>query len=175
MPQTTQKFVKQVFQQYQQELHGYLVNRLRGHSLDAADIAQETYLRLLRMKNTDVIENPHAYVYRVAGHVVRELALKEQMQKNLVTELDQESQLPHFVESAETQADRLMRLQHLEQIIEELPPTYQAVLILRKRDGMSHQEIADKLGISKHTVKKYLCRAVARCREHSITNKEHDK
>ena len=69
MPQTNQEFVKQVFQQYHQELHGYLVNRLRGHSLDAADIAQETYLRLLRMKNTDVIENPHAYVYRVAGHV----------------------------------------------------------------------------------------------------------
>ena len=175
MPQTNEKFVKQLFQQYHQELHGYLVNRLRGHSLDAADIAQETYLRLLRMKNTDVIKNPHAYVYRVAGHVVRELGLKEQTQTNLVTELNQESLLPHFVESAETQADRLLRLQHLEQIIEELPPTYRAVLILRKRDGMSHQEIADKLDISKHTVKKYLCRAIARCREHSIKHKERMK
>jgi RNA polymerase sigma-70 factor (ECF subfamily) len=175
MSQSSQRFLKQVFRQYHQELHGYLVNRLKGHPLEAADIAQETYLRILRMKNADFVKNPHAYVYSIASNVIRELGLKEQTQANLVTELDQDSQLPQHVESAEKQADRLIRLQHLDQTIEKMPPMYRAVLVLRKRDGMSHQEIADKLNISKHTVKKYLFRAITQCREHCLKHMEHQQ
>ncbi len=171
MPQTKRKFVKQLFEQYHRELHAYLVSRLRGNALDAADVSQETFLRLLRLKDTKVIEQPHAYVYSVALHVVRELGLKEQSHASLPGKLADEvldgepSDLP--LDEAERQA----RLEHLKRCISDMPPTYRAVLILRKRDGMTYKEIAQHLEISVHTVKKYLLRAVARCRQYEQSQK----
>ena len=57
-----------------------------------------------------------------------------------------------------------MELQRLQAALEGLPPLYSAALLLRKRDGLSHREIAERLQISLHTVRKYLTRAVAQCR-----------
>jgi len=54
--------------------------------------------------------------------------------------------------------------EQLEYVLRQLPPMYRAVLLLRKRDGMSYAEIAQKLKLSVHTVKKYLARAVVQCR-----------
>ena len=85
MHEANREFVKQLFEEYHQELHAYLVKRLRGGAVDAADVSQETFLRLLRLKDTEVIEQPHAYVYSVALHVVRELGLKEQTQARSFT------------------------------------------------------------------------------------------
>jgi len=166
MPQTRRKFVKQLFEQYHQELHAYLVSRLRGDALDATDVSQETFLRLLRLKDTKVIEQPHAYVYSVAAHVVRELGLKEQSQASLPGKLGDEALAAEPPDLPMDEAGRLARLEQLQRCINDMPPTYQAILLMRKRDGMTYQEIAERLEISVHTVKKYLLRAVAWCRQY---------
>ena len=165
MPEANQSFVENLFSQYHKELHAYLVKRASNNTLDAADIAQETYLRLLRMKNVDLIEKPHAYVYRVALNVLREFALKEQGQRRIVQQLDIQEVEPVITETPDTQANRMESLVHLESIINKLPPTYRSILLLRLQYGMSYQEIANKLDLSIHTVKKYLYRAVAHCRQ----------
>lgn len=56
-------------------------------------------------------------------------------------------------------------IQRLDSILDELPPLYRAILLLRKRDGYSHAEIANRVGKSKATVHIYLTRALTRCRE----------
>ena len=61
-------------------------------------------------------------------------------------------------------------IQELEKILVTLPPVYQSVLLLRKRDGLNHAEIAEKLGISIHTVRKYLTRAMTECRKAQIAS-----
>ena len=155
-----------MFEQYSQELHAYLVNRLRRDALDAADVAQETFLRLLRMKDTEVIEQPHAYVYSVAINVIRELGLKEQLQASLPGRLGDDAVHTGQSDLPLDEAERQARLQHLQQCISDMPPTYQAILLMRKRDGMTYREIAEHLDISVHTVKKYLLRAVAWCRQY---------
>src|SRR5690606_5505228 len=58
-------------------------------------------------------------------------------------------------------------LRRIGKALSDMPPLYASVLILCKRDGLSHQEIADELDISIHTVRKYLTRAVLRCRAES--------
>jgi RNA polymerase sigma factor (sigma-70 family) len=49
-------------------------------------------------------------------------------------------------------------------VLAQLPPLYAAILVMKKRDGLSYEEIARALQISVHTVKKYLFRAVAQAR-----------
>jgi len=60
----------------------------------------------------------------------------------------------------------------LENILSGLPAIYQSILLMRKRDGLKHAEIAQKLGISIHTVRKYLTRAITECRKAHSMSKE---
>jgi RNA polymerase sigma factor (sigma-70 family) len=157
-------FVATAFEQYHAGLHRFLMRRLRS-TQNAQDLAQETYLRLLRMDNHELVRKPQAYVYRIASNLVYEFILRE---RNEPVAFDSEA-LERAAESASAPAtadacEALSASQQLESLLGELPPLYRAVFVLRKRDGMSYSEIARSLDISVHTVKKYLARAVAQCR-----------
>ena len=172
MPNPNKKFVHAIFDEYHDELHRYLLSRLRGRALDAADVAQETYLRLLRMKDSDAVQQPHAYVYRVATNVMRELGLKEQTQEQLPERLTDPSMERSPAETPDVTLERRIRIEHLARALRGLPSTTQAILLLKKRDGLTRREIAEKLGISEHTVKKHLLKAVAWCRERGMPDWE---
>lgn len=172
MPRANAKFVEVIFEDYHTDLHRYLVGRLRGRALDAADVAQETYLRLLRMNNADAVQHPQAYVYQVAVNVIRELGLKEQIQENLPERLTDPTVSRGFSRMPEDELQIHTQIEYLNKAINRLPPKCRAVLIMKKRDGLSRKEIAEKLGISELTVKTHLLKAIAWCREHGIVEKE---
>lgn len=172
MLKTNTRFVEKLFEDYHNDLHRYLASRLRGGALDAADVAQETYLRLLRMNNTEAVQHPHAYLFRVAANVIRELGLKEQVQDELPVRLTDPTILHSSSPAPEDELQIQKQIEHLRKAINRLPPKCRAVLIMKKRDGLSRKEIAEKLGISELTVKTHLMKAVAWCREHGTVDKE---
>ena len=153
--------VASLFVELRPVLVKYLSARI-GDSAEAQDLAQEAYLRLLRVPDPDLIEKPHAYLFRIAANLASEMRLKRGRQPHLLDDkaIDSLDDGGAFERTVEMQ----WALQRLQKILSGLPPLYQAVLILRRRDGYSHAEIARKLGISVHTVHRYLTRAVAHCR-----------
>src|SRR4051812_26778 len=70
------QFVQEVAETYGRNLHQYLVKRLRAGE-DAQDLAQEVYLRLLRLHRSDLVRQPVAYVYFLASQVVGEHRMRE--------------------------------------------------------------------------------------------------
>jgi RNA polymerase sigma-70 factor (ECF subfamily) len=150
-------------EQYYTELHRFLVRRLRG-SQQAQDLAQEAYLRLLRVERGELVRQPRAYLYRIAVNLVSEFRLRARREP-ITYDSDTLAELAEIA-SVETSSDaqRAADAEQVETLLEQLPPLYRAILILRKRDGLSYPEIAQQLDISVHTVKKYLARAVAKCR-----------
>ncbi len=64
----------------------------------------------------------------------------------------------------------LRRLQ-LSRALNNLPPRCKAVLLMQHREGMTYKEIASRLGVSTHMVKKYVVRALKLCRD-DIAGKE---
>jgi RNA polymerase sigma factor (sigma-70 family) len=152
------------FEQFDKGLQRFLTRRLQSTE-NAQDLAQEAYLRLLHLDRGEFVRQPQAYLYRIASNLVYEFRLRE---RNQPVTFDSEA-LDQAAEStaeplATEASDRIEVEQQLESILAELPPLYRAVLVLRKRDGLSYPEIARTLAISVHTVKKYLARAVAQCR-----------
>jgi RNA polymerase sigma-19 factor, ECF subfamily len=157
-------FVRRLFQLQGTALVRYLTSRVRS-SNDAQDIAQEAYLRLLRLDRVDLIRDPQAYLFRVAANLAREHRLKQA--RTPVDLRDAADLLGIDVADGaiEDIVDRDARVAEMNRILAALEPRHRAVLLLHRRDGMTYEEIARELGISFHTVKKYLSIALAACRE----------
>ena len=68
------ELVRQLFMTYQSALRAYFYKRVRRRA-DAEELAQEVYLRLLRVPDVTAILNPEAYLYAIAKNLVKEYAL----------------------------------------------------------------------------------------------------
>jgi len=155
---------RSVIESYAPRLVRFLEQRT-GSRPDAQDLAQEAYFRLCRVSNPDLIREPESYLFRIACNLANELALRRRNQPVTVEFDAAEHELADGDRgSFATMLECRSSIEKLEAILAELPPLYRAVLLMRKRDGYSHEEIAARLEISPHTVHKYLSRALFSCR-----------
>ena len=158
------RFAASAFEKHYRELHRSLVRRL-PRTQDANDVIQEVFLRVLRLPRTELVRTPQAYVYGIASHVVHELRIRTQHERVMFDShaLEHLAEQPQEL-SPDELAERLGVQRQLEHALTRLSPTHQAVLLLHKRDGLSREEVAQALGLSAHTVKKYIFQALAQLR-----------
>ena len=146
-------------QRWNRSLLQFLRRRVRS-SVDVQDLAQETYLRLLRADLNEV-RNPLAYLLQVASHVALEWCDRQPRSDSMVV-LDEDMlvdrQLP------ELELDARLTQQRLEEALASISPMMRAVVLLRLRDERSYQEIAAELRITDRQVRRYLARGYERLR-----------
>jgi RNA polymerase sigma factor (sigma-70 family) len=147
-------------QRWNRSLFQFLRRRVRS-SVDVQDLAQETYLRLLRAHDLSEVRNPQAYLLQVARHVALEWD-DQQPRSDSMAVLDEDmlvdGQLP------ELELDALLSQERLEEVLASVSPMMRAVLLLRLRDERSYQEIAAELRITERQVRRYLARGYERLR-----------
>jgi len=142
--------------------HDY--RRVRRHP-DAAELAQEVYVRMLRVPDMGAIRNPEAYLYTVASNLAKEHARHEHTDAGVLDVDDplvqeQLAELPAFAGDLDTE----QRIKRLREVLHQLPPKCHAAVVLQYWHGLSYEEIAQRLGVSTHMVKKYLSQALVHCR-----------
>ena len=146
-------------QRWNRSLFQFLRRRVRS-SVDVQDLAQETYLRLLRADLNEV-RNPLAYLLQVASHVALEWCDRQPPSDSMVV-LDEDMlvdrQLP------ELELDARLSQRRLEETLASISPMMRAVVLLRLRDERSYQEIAAELRITDRQVRRYLARGYERLR-----------
>ncbi len=153
--------------QFSAGLQRYLLRRTRGRQ-DAEDLAQEIYLRLLRVGDASQVKCPQAYVYRVAVNVLNEFNLHQR--RDVVTFDSLASTETGDIPADEAGTpEEVYELAHLQQrlaaTVEQLSPMQRAVFLLAKHRDMSHADIASRLGISINTARVHLHRAMCHCRQ----------
>lgn len=144
------------------DLLRFLRSRLR-HGDVAQDLAQEVYLRLLRMDDVGLIRNPRSFVIHLAAHAAHEWRM---LARNRLQHSEEELEL--LVAESADPAEALEeddRLHELRQVLATLSPKCQAVLLMHRRDGMTYQEIADHMQLSVAMVKKYMAKGLAACQK----------
>jgi RNA polymerase sigma-70 factor (ECF subfamily) len=139
-------------------LRRYLT-RFLGNASDAQDIAHDAYVRVYAAENKKPADNPQALLYTTA----RNLAINRLKRRSISpfnTDAAHIEAAPSRTPGVVQQVMARQELGFLEEAIEELPPGCRSVLLLRKVELLSHQEIADRLGIAISTVEKQHARAL---------------
>jgi RNA polymerase sigma factor (sigma-70 family) len=133
--------------------------RILGNPAEAQDIAHDAYLKVYPIVEKAQAEKPEALLYTTA----RRLAfnrLKRRRIAPFLAESPATDTLPATTPGVAQQVMARQELQQLEQAIAALPEGCRTVLLLRKIELLSHQEIADRLGITVSTVEKQHARAL---------------
>jgi RNA polymerase sigma factor (sigma-70 family) len=160
----SQSFVSDIASRYGDRLRRFLSQRLRNVS-DAPDLAQEVFLRLLRVEHHETIRSPEAYLFTVASHVLHQHTLRQSLTPVSVdiSDLLSDLQLVSHDDPAAS-VDLQQRIEHLQFSLKQLPPKVSTTLMLHRFAGFSISEIGKYLGVSRPTAKKYLARALLHCR-----------
>jgi RNA polymerase sigma factor (sigma-70 family) len=155
--------VERLFAEHGGALQAFFRRRIRAKA-DASDLAQEVYLRMLRVSDHEAIRNPVPYLYTVANNLVKEHAVLERRQASGV-DIDVETHeqlesLPAF----DGDLDEMRRAERLRVVLKQLRPKCQAAVTLRFNEGLTYREVAIRLGVSPQMAKKYVAQALVHCR-----------
>jgi RNA polymerase sigma factor (sigma-70 family) len=147
-----------------QDHHGWLQHWLRGklgNASDAADLAHDTFLRVLAGRNAASILEPRKYLATIAKGLVVDRFRRRAIEDAYLATL---AALPEPVSiSLETRAVIIETLLAIDRMLDELGPRSREIFLLAQFEGLSYPEIGARLGVSVTTVKKHLVRALASC------------
>jgi RNA polymerase sigma-70 factor (ECF subfamily) len=154
-PVANQKTAVETYAEYRDELKRFFSRQAKNQDVD--DLVQEMYARLVRYPPRVEVREPQEYLYRVAWMVLHR-AYRLARRQPRVCEAVAKEQMANREENVWTDSvpTQVYTQQELDRVLGQLPKRWQAAIILLKRDGCSYQEIAVQLGISVHTVKKYV-------------------
>lgn len=142
---------------------GWLYARLHkklGNALDAADLVQDTFTRILA-SNVGVIEEPRAYLSCVAGGILANWCQRKALERAYLAALEH---LPApEAPSLERRYLVLETLHEIDAMLDTLPPLVKRAFLLSQIGGMKYEAIAEQIGVSLITVKRYMKQAFLQC------------
>jgi len=157
---TVHEQVEQIYEAERDNIYSYLLY-FGVAAQRAQELAQDSFLKLyLKMSQGESIENPRAWLYKVAHN----FALRVHEREPAFDELDPNINLPQAAADPESALIRRQRGAALAQAISDLSPRQRNCLHLRVQ-GLRYREIADVVGISTSAVGEFLRRAVTRLKE----------
>ena len=157
--------VERLYREYGSRLEAFLYRHIGSHA-DAIELAQETYLRMLLIKDMAGIRNPKAYMFRVAANLLAEHYTRQGRAGVCldISDPDLEAEMSHDPNFGE-QIDAAELAARRDAALAELPARCRATYWLAYEHGMSYEEIARQHGVSRETVKKDLGRAIRHLRK----------
>lgn len=157
-------------QWFKEEIHPYepgLRSFLRRHFptiADVDDLVQEAYARLFKAKAQGQVTNARSFLYATARNVACDYFRRNRLVAvGGLAEIDRIGVFEDKPNGAEV-LSRAQDLEILGEAIETLPSRCRDVFTLRRLHGLSYKEIAERLGISEHTVNAQLAIGLVRCR-----------
>lgn len=147
-----------------QDHHGWLKTWLRyklGNAFDAADLAQDVFMRLLARQEPVAAREPKAFLSTIARRLVIEHWRRRELEQAWLETL---AALPEAeAPSPESRALFLEALLEIDAVLDELKPAVRSAFLLAQLDGLTCPQIARELGVSLATVERYLARALRAC------------
>lgn len=163
MPTTApSQSIETLYQNHHSWLRGWLGKKL-GCSHSAADLAQDTYVRLLVSGHVPDVSQSRGHLTQIAKGLVIDLFRRRRIE---TAYLDALNALPEpETPSIEMRALIIETLIEIDMLLHKLPHKVRKAFLLCKLDGLSYCEIASELNVSVSSVEKYIAQALVACYE----------
>lgn len=147
--------------------HGWLVGWLRrklGGSDHAADLAQDTFVRILRQRqqaSLPGLREPRAYLTRIAQALLVDHWRRSDLERAWLQALA--AVPPQHAPSPESQQLIFEVLTRVDAVLDTLKPAAKRAFLLAQVDGLTCAQIAGQLGVSLSTVERHIAQALRQC------------
>ena len=173
---------EQLVMAHQQKIYT-VAFRILENGEDAADVAQETLIRVYRslakFKGDSAFST---WIYRITVNLCKDMLRKRGhlFTQSLDESISEENeslfpQLPDDAPLPDEQYEQQELKDYLEKFIARLAPDYRMVVVMREQMGLSYEEISRALNVSLGTVKSRLNRARKYLRESILQDREQEQ
>lgn len=155
------------FMSRRDDLVRFFAARLRSMTA-ADDLVQDLYIRVASLEPGERVENPSAYLYRLASNLMLDRLRSDRRAGARDSAWLQAERLEMGGEgvadepSAEQSVAARQRLAQVARAISDLPPKTKRAFELHKLEGLTQEETARALGVSRKTVEKQISAALQR-------------
>jgi RNA polymerase sigma-70 factor (ECF subfamily) len=137
------------------------LKRLYVATLDVDDVIQEMYARILAAPSLENVRYPRQYAIQTARGIVI-----DHLRRSRVVSIDACENLEELdIEFPETSAEERLgfrgEIQEVAGALAQLPQTCRETLILRRVEGLSQRETAQRLGVTEKVIENQMARGVA--------------
>ncbi len=157
-----------LFRQYHRELNRFAYGKLRDREA-ASDLVQDAFLRFLSHGQSGpgatVPISPRFFLWRIASNLIIDMTRRERRRGAFVPLDALADELADPTPSADRRLAARQEFLIIKHTLDALSPKARAALLLNRIEGLSHAEIADRLGISSSMVSKHIMNALRRCAE----------
>lgn len=141
-------------------LQGWLRRRL-GDRERAADVAQDTFLRLLVSGRLPSVDEGRSYLAQIARNLIIDQWRRQRIEQAYLESL---AALPEpEIPSLETRAMVIETLMQIDVMLDGMPAKVREAFLLSQFEGLTYPQIAERLGVSVSSVQKYMLRAISAC------------
>ena len=174
MEEEKKRFISQLVELYGPSLERYLARKL-DNPADAAEVAQEAFLRIYRLQHPEQLDNARAFLFQVASNLavdqLRRRSLHFRFLKIERQELGEDDYAERFASapSPEHILSAREQLQRIYKAVDTLPEKCRQAFLLHRSSGMSYNDIARELGVSVSSVEKYILQALKHCRAELVS------
>lgn len=163
------RFLSQLAERYGPSLERFLTRKL-DNPADAAEVAQETFIRLYRLEHPDQLDNARAFLFQVASNLAVDQLRRRSLHFRFLkaeTRDSGEGELPEGAADSASPEQILSSQEKLARIyeaVDRLPEKCRQAFLLHRNSGLSYGDIAKELGVSVSSVEKYILQALKECR-----------
>lgn len=157
----TEHTLDNLYRDHRSWLESWLRRRL-GNAWDAADLSQDTFLRVLgSAQPLAQLQEPRAYLLTVGKRLLINFHQRRSLEQAYLNAL---ATLPEAcVPSPEQRWILLETLQALDELLDGLPSGVRRAFLWSQLEGLGYREIAERLRVSERTVKRYMAQAYEHC------------
>ena len=152
--------VQHIYEQHHSWLFGWLKGRLHD-ACDAADVAHDTFVRILGSRNAAHIREPKDYLATIARGLVIDRYRRRAIESAYLETLTARPE-----DTAISEEDKALIIETLvavDKALTSLGLRTQRIFMLSQIEGLTYQQIAQELKVSLTTVKKHMIRALTEC------------
>ena len=162
LKQTPPEFFLELFQEHSAPLLKYLTSRFKDRE-DAAEVAQEAWLRMHRLEHPEQLSNPKAYLYQMASNLAVDRVRRHALEQRVCR--DERAAINEGLPSAERSVAAVQSIDLILTALNDLPADCRQAFVLHRGRDMSYPEIAAQMGVSTSMVEKYIARALRHLRD----------